>query len=225
VQQTRLQEPADYAAQREELRQAEVELMRQRENVAALRRTLPQGTAVKDYEFLEGPRELKEGDAPIKTIRLSELFSASNRPLVVQHVMYGKRQTSPCPMCTLWVDGLNGVVPHLERNVDFVVASAAEPVALRAHARARGWDKVRLLSCGNDTFQYDLGAEDEEGNQNSTFSVFTLDPDGTPRHFYSCHPQMAEDFSERGIDLLSPVWHLLDLTPQGRGNWYASLSY
>lgn len=225
MQQTRLQEPADYAAQREELRQAEVELMRQRENVAALRRTLPQGTAVKDYEFLEGPRELKEGDAPITTIRLSELFSASNRPLVVQHVMYGKRQTSPCPMCTLWVDGLNGVVPHLERNVDFVVASAAEPVALRAHARARGWDKVRLLSCGNDTFQYDLGAEDEEGNQNSTFSVFTLDPDGTPRHFYSCHPQMAEDFSERGIDLLSPVWHLLDLTPQGRGNWYASLSY
>ncbi len=199
--------------------------MRQRENVAALRRTLPQGTAVKDYEFLEGPRELNDGDAPITTIRLSELFSASNRPLVVQHVMYGKRQTSPCPMCTLWVDGLNGVVPHLERNVDFVVASAAEPVALRAHARARGWDKVRLLSCGNDTFQYDLGAEDEEGNQNSTFSVFTLDPDGTPRHFYSCHPQMAEDFSERGIDLLSPVWHLLDLTPQGRGNWYASLSY
>jgi predicted dithiol-disulfide oxidoreductase (DUF899 family) len=55
--------------------------------------------------------------------------------------------------------------------------------------------------------------------------VFTLDPDGTPRHFYSCHPQMAENVSERGVDLLSPVWHLLDLTPHGRGNWYASLNY
>ncbi|MEU5594306.1 hypothetical protein [Streptomyces sp. NPDC020298] len=29
----------------------------------------------------------------------------------------------------------------------------------------------------------------------------------------------------RGIDLLAPVWHLLDLTPQGRGEWYASLDY
>jgi predicted dithiol-disulfide oxidoreductase (DUF899 family) len=225
VQQTRLEESADYSAQREELRQAEVELMRQREKVAALRRTLPQGAAVEDYEFLEGPRDLKDGDTPIRRTRLSELFSAPDRALVVQHVMYGKRQTSPCPMCTLWVDGLNGVAPHIERNVDFVLASAAEPAALRSHARARGWDNVRLLSCGDSAFQYDLSAEDEEGHQNSTFSVFTLDSDGTACHFYTCHPQMADDVSERGVDLLSPVWHLLDLTPHGRGDWYASLSY
>jgi len=31
--------------------------------------------------------------------------------------------------------------------------------------------------------------------------------------------------NERGIDLLQPVYNLLDLTPQGRGNWYASLEY
>ena len=30
---------------------------------------------------------------------------------------------------------------------------------------------------------------------------------------------------ERGIDLLAPIWHFLDLTPQGRGNWYTSLEY
>ena len=30
---------------------------------------------------------------------------------------------------------------------------------------------------------------------------------------------------ERGIDLLTPVYNMLDLTPQGRGNWYASLQY
>ena len=30
---------------------------------------------------------------------------------------------------------------------------------------------------------------------------------------------------ERGIDLLQPVYNMLDLTPQGRGNWYASLDY
>ena len=36
---------------------------------------------------------------------------------------------------------------------------------------------------------------------------------------------MADDVYERGVDLLSPVWNLLDLTPQGRGDWYASLEY
>ena len=36
-------EPAEYLAGREELRQAEIELMRQRERVAELRRRLPKG--------------------------------------------------------------------------------------------------------------------------------------------------------------------------------------
>ncbi len=92
------------------------------------------------------------------------------------------------------------------------------------HARDRG-GTLRLLSCGENTFQYDLAAEDEAGNQDSTVSVFTLDGDGLPRHAYTSHPRMAEDIRERGIDLLSPVWHLLDLTPHGRGDWYAGLDY
>jgi hypothetical protein len=29
----------------------------------------------------------------------------------------------------------------------------------------------------------------------------------------------------RFVTLLSPVWNLLDLTPQGRRDWYAELSY
>jgi predicted dithiol-disulfide oxidoreductase (DUF899 family) len=36
---------------------------------------------------------------------------------------------------------------------------------------------------------------------------------------------MAPDIRERGIDLLTPIWHFMDLTPQGRGSWYASLGY
>jgi len=32
---------------------------------------------------------------------------------------------------------------------------------------------------------------------------------------------MSEEIDHQGIDLLRPVWHLLDLTPQGRGDWYA----
>lgn len=227
VRHTRLKNESDaYLARREELRLAEIESMKLRERVAALRRQLPQGAVVEDYTFTEGPAELDAGDTPLRTVRLSGLFSAPDRALVIYHFMYGKRQTKACPMCTLWIDGFNGVAQHLAQNVDLAIVAAADPPALRAHARKRGWNKLRLLSAAEgSTFKYDLGSEDRAGNQDSTVSVFTRDPDGTLRHFYSAHPHMAGDIKERGIDLLNPAYNVLDLTPQGRGDWYASLHY
>ena len=223
--QTRLNESDEYIRKREELRLAEIESMKLRERVAELRRQLPQGPIVEDYEFLEGPAELNAGDTPVRKVRLSELFSAPDRSLVVYHLMYGKKQTNPCPMCTLWIDGYNGVAHHLARNLDFAIVAAADLPALRAHARRRGWNNLRLLSAGENTFKYNLGSEDREGNQDSTISVFTRDTAGTLRHFYSAHPWMAADIRERGIDLLTPVYNMLDLVPQGRADWYASLDY
>ncbi|GHH12831.1 DUF899 family protein [Streptomyces lanatus] len=218
-------ESAEYVGAREELRQAEVELMRHRERVADLRRRLPRGPVVEDYVFEEGPADLDAGDAPVRTVRLSELFTGPGRELVVYHLMYGKKDTEPCPMCTMWCDGFNGVAHHIAQNVDFVIVAAADPPALRAHARSRGWSSLRLLSAGAGTFKYDLSSEDTDGNQDSTVSVFTRDADGSVRHSYSVHPRMADDIDERGIDLLTPVWHLLDLTRAGRGEWYPTLDY
>ena len=218
-------ESPEYLAKREELRLAEIELLNQRERVAALRRGLPKGATIQDYEFLEGPTSLDDGDAPTKNVRLSELFTAPDRSLVVYHFMYGKKQAVPCPMCTAWIDSFNGVAHHLAQNVDLAIVAAADPSTLRAHARKRGWDKLRLLSAGESTFKYDLGSEDREGNQDSTISVFTRDGDGTLRHFYSVHPRLAEDIQQRGIDEFNPIWNVLDLTPQGRGDFAASLDY
>jgi predicted dithiol-disulfide oxidoreductase (DUF899 family) len=218
-------ESAEYLAKREELRLAEIELMRQRERVAELRRHLPQGAPVQDYEFEEGPRDLNDGDTPVRTVRLSELFAGPNRSLMIYHLMYGKKQTKACPMCTAWLDGANDVAHHLAQNLDFAVVAAADIPTPRAHARTRGWDRLRLLSAGNSTFKYDLESENREGHQDSTISVFTRDADGRMRHFYSAHPRMGPDIKERGIDLLSPIWRFMDLTPQGRGGWYASLNY
>src|SRR2546429_6355041 len=86
-------ESDDYLTKREQLRLAEVELMRQRERVAELRRGLPKGATIQDYVFEEGPANLDAGDAPIRTVRLSELFTAPNRSVVAYHFMYGKKNT------------------------------------------------------------------------------------------------------------------------------------
>ncbi len=218
-------EPREYLRKREELRLAEMEMFRNIERVAALRRALPAGAEVTDYLFQEGPRRLDRPDGPVTSVRLSDLFTAPGRALIVYHFMYGKRNTSACPMCTMWIDAFNAAAPHLDQNADLAIVAAADPATLRAHARARGWHNLRLLSAGDSTFKYDFRSEDSEGRQDSALSVFTRDGAGTLRHFYTTHPWLDEDMNERGIDLLQPVYNLLDLTPQGRGDWYASLDY
>src|SRR3989440_12188065 len=218
-------ESAEYLSKREELRLAEIELLNTRERVAALRRGLPKGATIQDYEFLEGPTSLDDGDEPVTKARLSELFTAPDRSLVIYHFMYGKKQAVPCPMCTAWIDGYNGVAHHVAQNVDLAIVAAADPSTLRAYARERGWNKLRLLSAGESTFKCDLGSEDRDGNQDSTITVCTRDTDRTLRHFYSGHPWLADDVKERGIDELNPIWNVLDLTPQGRGKFYTSLEY
>ena len=109
--------------------------------------------------------------------------------------------------------------------MDVAIIAAADLPALRAHARTRGWNRLRLLGCGSNSFKYDLRSEDQQGNQDSTLSIIVRNGDGELRHFYTAHPAMAPDIKERGIDLLTPVYNALDLTPQGRGDWYASLKY
>src|SRR5215813_9767203 len=111
-----LNESAEYLAKREEVRLAEIELRRARERVAELRRALPKGAEIQDYEFLEGPTALDAVDKPVRKTKLSELFTATDRSLVIYHFMFGKRQTTGCPMCTAWIDAFNGVAHHLAQT-------------------------------------------------------------------------------------------------------------
>ena len=51
-------ESEEYLVKREELRLAEIDLMKQRERVAEMRRQLPEGPAVEDYVFEEASANL-----------------------------------------------------------------------------------------------------------------------------------------------------------------------
>src|SRR5438309_432712 len=139
-------ESSKYLAKREELRLAEIELMSKRERVSGLLRNLPECAPIKDYQFEEGPRDLNAGDVPVRTVRLSELFTNANRSLVIYHFMFGKSQTKACPMCTAWLDGTNGVAHHLAQNLDFAVVAAADLPTLRAHARERAGTSCASLA-------------------------------------------------------------------------------
>jgi predicted dithiol-disulfide oxidoreductase (DUF899 family) len=212
-----------YRRARAELLEAEIALRDQCERVAALRRKLPVETKVEDYILEEGPAELdKEG--PIAKVRLSGLFADVSKPLVVYQYMYGAAQKRPCPMCTLWIDGFNGVAHHLRQRVNFAIIAQVGIGELREWGRQRGWHGLRLVSSAGSNFKTDLHYQEADGSQHPGISVFVRSPDGSVKHFYSNSAIMKEKVN-RGIDLLSPVWNIFDMTPEGRGDWSGKLSY
>ncbi len=216
-------ESAAYSQARDSLLEAEIALRDQRERVAEQRRQLPLDTDVQDYVFHEGPADL-DLDGPISEIRLSDLLGETDQPLIVYQYMYGGAQSEPCSSCTMWVDGMNGVSQHIDQNVRFSVVAEVEIAVLRNWGRSRGWHGLRLLSSAGSSFKSDLNFQDEAGQQFPGVSVFGRAADGSPGHFYSASAVMKAG-EYRGIDLLTPVWSLLDLTPAGRGEWLPSLTY
>lgn len=197
----------EYRRSRERLREAEIDLRDRIEAVAAMRRSLPPGPVVPDYTFIENGN----------TVRLSELFTDDKPYLILYHLMYWSKEDDFCPMCSLWLDGFNGIVPHVAQRANFVIASRVPFDRLKDWGARREWNRLRLLSDDGPSFARAIDAEDADGNPDSTIVVFAKDGDAV-RHVYTAHP-LLED-RERGIDLLSPVWHLFDLMPSGREDWY-----
>jgi len=204
-----------YRAARDDLLRAEIELRRQTEAVAAQRRALPLGGQIPtDYVFDEG-----------SPVRMSELFAPGKDTLVLYSFMYGQ---DPCPLCTAFVDALDGQVEHMTHRINFAVVARAPIERFREHARSRGWRRVRLLSSVSNTFNADYHAEDAEGEQHSLAHVFAL-RDGVVRHTYTTEMRFAPmdaGQSPRHVDAMWPLWNVFDLTPDGRGQtWWPQLAY
>jgi predicted dithiol-disulfide oxidoreductase (DUF899 family) len=212
-----------YRKIRQELLDAEIALREQTIAVAALRRELPLDTVVDDYVFERGPADL-DRDEPVEQVHLSELFTDPDKPLIVYHFMYGEAQSQPCPMCSMWLDGFNGIVRHVTQRASLVVVAAAPIAQLRGYARHRGWSNLPLLSSASCTFKADLQTQTPEGGQRPAISVFSKADDGTVRHFYTGEATLDEN-TWGGLDPYCPVWNLFDLTPPGRGNWTPQLEY
>jgi predicted dithiol-disulfide oxidoreductase (DUF899 family) len=213
-------ESDEYRKLREELLTAEIALRVQLERVADLRRQLPLGKCMAEYLFREGPADLGQNDpAAMFEVRFSDLFADGHDTLIVDHMMFssGPYGLTPCTMCSMWADGYNAVAPHVMQRASFVLVAKAEILELRNFARRRGWDRIRLLSGSNTTFDHDCGMGSADGTTMPGLSVFTQTPDGAVSHHYI----ICADFDEhtnRGIELYAPGWQLFHLLPAGRGD-------
>jgi predicted dithiol-disulfide oxidoreductase (DUF899 family) len=221
-------ESPGYREARDKLLQAEMALRRQIEDVATLRRQLPFGGEVpEDYIFEEGSPDLADSET-VRRVRMSELFASDKNTLLIYSYMFGPQMKSPCTSCTSILDALNGTAPHVRQRVNFVVVAKSPVQRIRELARGRGWNNLRLLSSEHNSYNRDYQGEDAKGNQTPSLNVFIRRGDAI-YHFYNTELLFApkeKGMDGRHVDLIWPLWNLLDLTPEGRGtDWYPKLSY
>lgn len=189
--------------------------------LAAKRRNLP-WVLIPDYTLVgsDGPTQL------------SALFHGDVDTLIVYHMMMGTAATQPCEICSFFIDGFQGGLPHLAPRSSFAVVAKAPYAIMATACAAKEWQSVQLFSAGESTFNEDVGvswtpeqaeAKDRPynygrqwpwGTEGPGLSVFKRDRSanggaGAVYHSYST-------FSA-GLGSLSLVLSMLDLTPEGRG--------
>ena len=184
----------------DEITRAEMDILEAKRKLADLRRQVPP-EEVEDHV-------LKDRDG--NPVRLSDAFGAKE-DLIVVHNM-----GTFCPYCTMWADGLDGVLDHLENNAAFVVVSPDPPATQRAFAEGRGW-RFRMLSAEGSRFTHDMGYARDDGAVLPGFSTFRKREDGTV-------VRIAHRPFGPGDDFCS-VWHVFDLLAGGAGEWQPKLAY
>lgn len=215
-----------YRKAREKLLKAEIVLRRQVEAVAALRRKLPAGGLVaEDFEFDEAADVIG-----MKKVRLSELFAPGKDTLVLYSYMYSLAMQNPCPMCTSILDSLEGAAPHLGQRLNLAVVAKSPLPRLLTFTRNRGWKNLKFLSSADNSYnRLYHGEDDEEGHQMPMLNVFVRKGDKI-RHFWGSELLFTKadkpGMHQRHVDMLWPLWNVLDLTPEGRGrDWYPRIAY
>ncbi len=217
-------ESAAYRKARDKLLKEEVKLRRQVEAVAKLRRKLPMGGALpEDFAFDEAADVVG-----MRMVRLSELFAPGKDTLILYSYMYSLAMQNPCPMCTSIIDSLDGAAPHVGQRVNLAVVAKSPLPRLLTFARNRGWKNLRFLSSADNSYNRLYHAETEDGHQMPIMNVFVKRGDAV-RHVWASEllfTKAEKDQNQRHVDMIWPLWNLLDLTPEGRGrDWYPRIAY
>jgi predicted dithiol-disulfide oxidoreductase (DUF899 family) len=148
----------------------------------------------------------------------------------------------PCPGCTHFLDSLDGAAHHVDQRVNLVVVAKSPLPRILAFAKERGWRRLRLLSTAGNTYDRDYFGDStalpdtvrkqqefKEGEawDMPMLNVFRIER-GAIRHFWGSEllyvpPEPGQQY--RHNDSLDPLWNLLDVTPEGRGDFEPKLDY
>jgi predicted dithiol-disulfide oxidoreductase (DUF899 family) len=210
-------ESDDYRHARQQLLVEEIEVRRNLERVAALRRDLPPGGEVlRDYHFVA-----EDGT----DVTLADLFG-DHDTLVIYSYMFGPQREAPCPMCTSLMGGFDHQIEDIRQRVAIAFTARSPIDRLIGAKKARGWIDLPVFSDESGDYTRDYVSADDADMPG--YTVFERS-DGKLRHFWS--EEIGGDMADPGQDPrggveMDPLWLLLDTTPEGRGDdWYPKLAY
>lgn len=140
--------------------------------------------------------------------QLSEFFGEKDTLLLVHNM------GSQCAYCTLWADGLNGVLDHVQSRTAVLVTSPDAPDVQTAFSATRGW-RFAMASTVGTTLIEDLGF----GTNTSPHpGVTALRKDGQAIVRLASSPfGPGDDFCQ--------VYHLWNLLPEGWDSWIPQFTY
>ena len=186
-----------YAEQVQELNQFRLQIGEMRNKLREMQAQI-EPEPVNDYQFADS-------GGPVK---LSELFGEHDTLFVIHNM--GKA----CMYCTLWADGLNGVIDHIQSRAAFALSSPDDPETQAAFAKERGW-RFHMVSHAGTSFAEDMGYTSEHGFEPGV-SVFRRTEDAIVR---------VSDTSFGPGDDFCIVWPLFDLMPEGPDGWAPRYRY
>ena len=185
---------------RKQIEQLEKDILEKKKQLVELKHSLP-AREVENFAFTAWNGS---------ETTLAELFGDRDELLLIHNM--GKK----CPYCTLWADGLNGFLDHLEDRAAFVVVSPDAPDIQREFAEGRGW-KFKMVSYGDNNFAKEMEFLGEKNEYWPGVSAFTKSADGK---IY----RSAWSYFGPGDDFCS-VWHLFDLLAKGPDGWEPQYKY
>jgi predicted dithiol-disulfide oxidoreductase (DUF899 family) len=136
--------------------------------------------------------------------RLSDLFGAHDELLLVHNM--GRS----CAYCTLWADGLVGLLPHLTRRSAVALLTPDPPEVQRAFAASRGWP-FAMASDPTRAVARALGFATEAGSSLPGVSALRRAADGALVRTGRAEFGPGDDYCA--------VWPLFDLLEGGAGAW------
>ena len=105
------------------------------------------GTEVDNYTF-----QTLDGE-----VSLHDLFAGRDKLLAIHNM------GQACRYCTLWGDGINAFLPHLESAMAVVLLSKDDPATQRRFANSRGW-RFRLASHGGGEYIQQQTTQEDQAN-------------------------------------------------------------
>jgi predicted dithiol-disulfide oxidoreductase (DUF899 family) len=181
----------------DELQQLEDEIQQKLARLAELRKAATP-VPVKNYDF-----KTLDGAAS-----LLDLFAGRSTLFAIHNMGQG------CRYCTLWADGLNAFLPHLESEFAVALLSKDPPQVQRAFANGRGW-RFRMASHGGGDYIREQSVA--EGHDNMPGMV--------------CYQREGDRIFKKNAtgfgpgDLFCSIWHILALAGLGEENWTPQYAY